>query len=156
MRCPIVFQGHLSNFKVTRDKKLPILTWIEYYRIVTPVWIHWWLWNNAQSLMWPRRGALLFFEVIHLISRSYRMKNQWSESNFSKITKPVAAIKSLRFALLNLHFYQFSDMLPYTSGLHLMDLMDFLTMCQPTLSVCPTICIWLFRVYGIACGPNGH
>ena len=27
------------------------------------------------------------------------MKNQWFESNLSKITRPVAAIKSLRFAL---------------------------------------------------------
>ena len=27
-RCPIVFQGHLSNFKVTRDKTSPILTQI--------------------------------------------------------------------------------------------------------------------------------
>ena len=31
-RCPIVFQGHLSNFKVTWDKISLILTWIEYFR----------------------------------------------------------------------------------------------------------------------------
>ena len=29
-RCPIVFQGHPSNFKVTWNKKLPILTQIEF------------------------------------------------------------------------------------------------------------------------------
>ena len=34
-----------------------------FYRIVTPVLIHWWLWNNAQILIQPRRGTLLFFEV---------------------------------------------------------------------------------------------
>ena len=45
-RCPIVFQGHPSNLKVTRAK------------------------------------------------------NRWFGSNLSKITRPVAAIKSLRFALL--------------------------------------------------------
>ena len=37
-RCPIDFQGHLSNFKVTQDKKLAILTRIERFRTITPVW----------------------------------------------------------------------------------------------------------------------
>ena len=31
-RCPIVFQGNPSNFKVTRDKKSPILTQIGRFR----------------------------------------------------------------------------------------------------------------------------
>ena len=35
------------------------------FRTVTPVWIHQWLWNNAQSLKLHRRGALLFFKVIY-------------------------------------------------------------------------------------------
>ena len=59
-RCPIVFQGYPSNFKVTRDKTLPILTRIERFRTVTPVWIHQWLWNDAQSLKQHWRSALLF------------------------------------------------------------------------------------------------
>ena len=50
-RCPIDFQGHLSNIKVTRDNKLLILTRIDRFRSVTPVRIHPWLWNHAQSLM---------------------------------------------------------------------------------------------------------
>ena len=58
-RCPIVFQGHQSNFKVTRDRKSPISTRIERFRTVTPAWIHRWLWNDAQCLMWYRRVALL-------------------------------------------------------------------------------------------------
>ena len=33
-RCPIVFQGHPSNFKVTRDKTSPILTQIGRFRTV--------------------------------------------------------------------------------------------------------------------------
>ena len=33
-RCPIVFQGHPSNFKVTRYKTSPILTQIERFRII--------------------------------------------------------------------------------------------------------------------------
>ena len=40
-----------------------------------------------------------FLGVIHQISRSQGLINRWFESNLSKITKPVAAIKSLRFAL---------------------------------------------------------
>ena len=34
MRCPIVFQGHPSNFKVTRDKTSPILTQIGRFRTI--------------------------------------------------------------------------------------------------------------------------
>ena len=90
-RCPFVFQGHPSNFKVTRHKTSPILTqfgrfrtigwsqlsnpsdlpcWessvkclghpakkkssiltrIERFRTVTQIWIHQWVWNDAQSL----------------------------------------------------------------------------------------------------------
>ena len=33
-RCPIVFEGHLSNFKVTRYKTSPILTQIGHFRTV--------------------------------------------------------------------------------------------------------------------------
>ena len=42
-RCPIVFQGHPENAKVTRLKKLSNLTQIGCFRTVTPVWIHQWL-----------------------------------------------------------------------------------------------------------------
>ena len=52
-----------------------------------------------------RRDALLFFVVIHQISRSCGLKNLRFESNLSKIIRPVAAIKSLRFALLTTIFY---------------------------------------------------
>ena len=38
----------------------------------------------------------MYFEVIHQISRSHGLKNGWFES---KITRPVAAIRSLRFVL---------------------------------------------------------
>ena len=62
-RCPIVFEGHPSNFKFTSKKKSSILTQIRRFRTVT------------QGL-----------------------KNRRFESNMSKITRPVAAIKSLRFA----------------------------------------------------------
>ena len=66
-RCPIIFQFHPSNFKVTRNKKWLILTLIERFLTVTLVRIHRWLWNDAQSLMQHRRGARLFSKVIHHI-----------------------------------------------------------------------------------------
>ena len=44
-----------------------------------------------------------FFGVIHQIWRSHGLKNQQFEFNLSKITRPVAAIKSLRFALLRIY-----------------------------------------------------
>ena len=49
-RCPIVFQGHTSNCKVTRLKKSSILTQIGRFRTVTPVWIHQCLRNDVKSL----------------------------------------------------------------------------------------------------------
>ena len=81
----LFFTGHPSNFKVTRDHKSPILTRIERFRMVTPAWIYWWLWNYAQSLKQHRRGALLFIKVIHQISRSHRTKNRpfWPELSVS-------------------------------------------------------------------------
>ena len=46
-RCPIVFEGHPSNFKVTQLKRSLILTQIGRFRTVTFVWIYQWLWNDA-------------------------------------------------------------------------------------------------------------
>ena len=61
-----VFQGHLSNFKVTGGKKSPISTRIWCFRTVTPAWNDPWpkvtwdkkwpiltrIWRNS-SLNWP-------------------------------------------------------------------------------------------------------
>ena len=48
-------QGQRSKVKVTDVK-----TQFSRFRTVTPVWIHIWQWNDAQSLMLLRRRALLF------------------------------------------------------------------------------------------------
>ena len=50
------------------------MTKIGRFRTVTPLWIHWWLWNDAQSWKQYRRVALLFSKVIRQISRSYGTK----------------------------------------------------------------------------------
>ena len=64
-------QGQRSKVKVTE-----VTTPLNHFRIVTPVWIHIWWWNDACSLMLLRRGALLFFKVIRQISRSHCSKNR--------------------------------------------------------------------------------
>ena len=40
---PSFFQCYPSNFKVTREEISPILTRIEHFWIVSPVWIHRWI-----------------------------------------------------------------------------------------------------------------
>ena len=64
-------QGQRSKVKVTEVTTQP-----NRFRTVTPVWIRIWWWNDAYSLMLLRRGALLFFKVIHQISRSHGSKNR--------------------------------------------------------------------------------
>ena len=59
-------QGQRSKVKVTEVK-----TQLSHFRTVTPVWIHIWWWNDAQSLMLLRRVALLLFKVIRQILRSH-------------------------------------------------------------------------------------
>ena len=54
-------EGQRSKVKVTE-----VNTQLSRFRTVTPVSIHIWWWNDAQSLMMLRRGALLFFKVTQL------------------------------------------------------------------------------------------
>ena len=54
-------QGQRSKVKVTE-----VNTQLSRFRTVTHIW-----WNDAQSLMLFRRGALLFFKVICQISRTH-------------------------------------------------------------------------------------
>ena len=65
-------QGQRSKVKVTEAK-----TQLSRFWTVTPVWIHIWQWNNAQSLIMLRRGALLFLKVIRQIPRSHGTQNRW-------------------------------------------------------------------------------
>ena len=64
-------QGQRSKVKVTE-----VITQLSRFRTVTPVLIHQWLWNDAESLKQLRRGALLFFKVIRQIWRSHQTKNR--------------------------------------------------------------------------------
>ena len=76
-RSSVKFEGH------TAKKKTSILTQIGRFWTVTPILIHWLLWNDAQSLKQRRRGALLLFKVIHQISRSHGTKNADFDPNWA-------------------------------------------------------------------------
>ena len=64
-------KGQRSKVKVTE-----VNTQLNRFRTLTPVWIHIWQWNHAHSWKQHRKGALLFFKVIGLISRSHGSKNR--------------------------------------------------------------------------------
>ena len=64
-RCPIVFQGHPSNFKVTRDKTSPILTQIGHFRTIGRSQLSnpsdlpcFWTWASINSLITSRKNVL--------------------------------------------------------------------------------------------------
>ena len=59
-------QGQRSKVKVPEVK-----TPFSRFGTVTQVWVDIWWWNDAQSLMLFRIGALLFFKVFRQISRSH-------------------------------------------------------------------------------------
>ena len=64
-------QGQRSKVKITE-----VTTHLNRFRTVTLVWFDIWWWNDAYSLMLLWRGVLLFFKVIHQISRSHGSKNR--------------------------------------------------------------------------------
>ena len=63
-------KGEGQKSRSQRSKQ--ILPQYGQVQTITPVWIHIWLTNYAQSLKQPRKCALLFFKVICEISRSHR------------------------------------------------------------------------------------
>ena len=58
---PIVFQEHLSNFKVTWPRNSAILPWCQYFWMIIPVSIHRWQIHDAQSFDGYSRDAILYF-----------------------------------------------------------------------------------------------
>ena len=54
-RCEVHTKGQRLKVKFTEFKSQ-----LSRFRIVTPVWIHIWWWNDAQRLMLLMRGALFF------------------------------------------------------------------------------------------------
>ena len=75
------FQGHLSNFKVTWLKKLLILTQTGCFRTITPVWILWWPWNDAQSHEMMHKAWSSIEEVPYCFSRLSTFKGPMAKKN---------------------------------------------------------------------------
>ena len=73
---PLTDTMPMQKVKVRGQRSRSQRSWTHLlrFRTVTPVWIHIWQWNDAQSLMLLRRCTLLFFKVIRQISRSHSKK----------------------------------------------------------------------------------
>ena len=72
-KCDVHAKGQCQRSKV---KVTEVNIQLNRFRTVTPDWIHICWWNDAYSLMMLRRGALLFFKVVHQISRSHGSKKR--------------------------------------------------------------------------------
>ena len=72
-------QGHRVNTQFSR------------FRTITPVWIHIWWWNDAQSLMLLRRGAL-YFSRSSVIFQGHTTKEKtlfWTQIGIFRTVNPV-------------------------------------------------------------------
>ena len=89
-RGALLFLNVICQISRTHGRmKSTILTRIQRFRTVTPVWIHRWLWNDARSLKLYRGGALSFFGVISQIAISHRTNHRrlWPDQHFRSATQ---------------------------------------------------------------------
>ena len=78
-RCPIVFQSHPSNFKVTRDKTSPLLTRIGRFRTIgrsqlsnpsdLPCYWRCWCWKETLALFLLAWGLLMVWHLLYCDAR---------------------------------------------------------------------------------------
>ena len=88
-RCPIVFQGHPSNFKVTRDKTSPILTQIGRFRTIgrsqlsNPSDLPCWLCSHHRIIM-KFSGVIIKDQGnVHAKGQGQRSRSQRSQPNLA-------------------------------------------------------------------------
>ena len=94
-RSSVIFQGHAGQKIADFDPNL-------VFRTVAPVWIHWWLWNDAQSLTYIQQVPYCFSRS-SIKFQGYRGQKIYDLNPIlSEIARPVAAIKYLRFVLFYL------------------------------------------------------
>ena len=93
---PYCFSRSSVKFWCHMGQKTPILTQIEHFRTVNPVWIHQWLWKAWHSI--EEVPYCFLRSSIKFPSHTGPKINDLNPI-LSKNTRPVAAIKSLRFAL---------------------------------------------------------
>ena len=89
-RSSVKFQGRTGQNIANFD-----LNWV--FQTATPVGIHRWIRNDAQSLKQHRRGALLLFKVICQISRLHGKKYRqfWPELSVSRLQPQLEFIDGL-------------------------------------------------------------
>ena len=78
-------QGQMWKVKVLYTE---VKNQISRFRTITSVWFHIWWWNDAQSLILFRSGALLIFKVICQISRLHGLKK-------SSISTPIGHFRTV-------------------------------------------------------------
>ena len=88
-RCPIVFQGHPSNFKVTRYKTSPILTQIGRFRTIgwsqlsNPSDLPCWLCSHHRIIM-KFSGVIITDQGnVHAKGQGQRSRSQRSQPNLA-------------------------------------------------------------------------
>ena len=100
-RCPIVFQGHPSNFKVTRDKTSPISTQIGRFRTIGRSQL-----SNPSDLPCSpfshHRIIMKFSGVITMVKSDVHAKGQGQRSRSQRST-PNLAVSGLLNSSLNSH-----------------------------------------------------
>ena len=88
-RCPIVFQGHPSNFKVTRDKTSPILTQIGRFRTIgrsqlsNPSDLPCWLCSHYRIIMKVSGVITRAQGKVHAKGQGQRWRSQRSRPNLT-------------------------------------------------------------------------
>ena len=88
-RCPIVFQGHPSNFKVTRYKTSPILTQIGRFRTIgrsqlsNPSDLPCWLCSHHRIIMKFSRVITNDQSKVHAKGQGQRSRSQRSQTNLT-------------------------------------------------------------------------
>ena len=107
-RCPIVFQCHPSNFKVTRDKTSPILTQIGRFRTIGRSQLS----NPSDlpcSLCFHHRIIIKFFGVISYDKSKVHAKGQGQRSKV-KVTEVKTQLNSFRTVTpVGIHIWWWND-----------------------------------------------
>ena len=96
-------QGHSSKVKVTE-----VITQLSCFRTVTSVWIHLCWWNDAQSLMLLRRGALL------ILAATQQLYEWYFPSVRLSVCLSVCLSNLFHHAPIILSSWKFQEILPMT------------------------------------------
>ena len=95
----------MQKFKVRGHRsRSEVKIQLNRFRTVTPIKIHWWLWNDAQSLKQHRRGALLFLAATKQLYKWY----------FPSVCPSVRLSHLFDYVPIILSSWNFQELLPMT------------------------------------------